>query len=253
MVNPLDLTGKNVLVTGASSGIGRATAVLLSQLGATVVLNGRDESRLASALADLAPGNHLIAPYALDQLEGIPAWMLGLADHMGKLHGLVHCAGISETVPVRFMTVQQAEDLMRVNWLAALELARGFRQKRVFAGSEGRIVLISSVLANAGRPGMSAYASSKGAIQSLARTLAVELAPEGITVNAVAPGLVRTEMKAGLGRQLTEAQIQGFAEQHPLDIGSPLDVAYAVAYLLAVTGRWVTGTVLTVDGGYSAQ
>ena len=179
--------------------------------------------------------------------------MLGLADRVGKLQGLVHCAGISETVPVRFMTVQQAEGLMRVNWLAALELARGFRQKRVFAGSEGRIVLISSVLANAGRPGMSAYASSKGAIQSLARTLAVELAPEGITVNAVAPGLVRTEMKAGLGRQLTEAQIQGFAEQHPLGIGSPLDVAYAVAYLLAVTGRWVTGTVLTVDGGYSAQ
>jgi NAD(P)-dependent dehydrogenase (short-subunit alcohol dehydrogenase family) len=252
MNNPLDLTGRTVLVTGASSGIGRATAVLLSQLGATVVLNGRDEAHLASTLAELLPGNHLIAPYALDQLEGVPSWMLGLVNRVGRLHGVVHCAGILETVPLRFMTVQQAENIMRVNWLAALELAKGFRQKRVYAGSEGRIVLISSVLANAGRPGMSAYASSKGAIQALARSLAVELAPEGITVNAVAPGLVHTEMKVGLGRQLTEAQIQKFADQHPLGAGSPQDVAYAVAYLLAVTGRWVTGTVLTVDGGFLA-
>jgi NAD(P)-dependent dehydrogenase (short-subunit alcohol dehydrogenase family) len=108
-------------------------------------------------------------------------------------------------------------------------------------------------MASAGSPGRSAYASSKGAIQALARSLAVEFAPERITVNAIAPGLVQTEMAEKMSRQLTEAQIQGFIALHPLGVGQPQDVAYAVAYLMAATGRWITGTVLTVDGGYTAQ
>lgn len=253
MTNPLDLTGKNILVTGASSGIGRETAVLLSQLGASIILNGRDVSRLESTLSELSPGSHQIAPFDLNQVEKISSWLLDLAGRTGKLHGLVCCAGISETLPIRFMTVQQAEIVMRTNWLAAYELVKGFQKRRVYAGSEGRVVLLSSILAHVGRAGLSAYASSKGALQALARTLAIELAREKITVNVVAPGLIQTEMKENLGRQLTDPQIQGFIAQHPLGIGQPQDVAYAVAYLMAVTGRWITGTVLTVDGGYTAQ
>lgn len=254
MVNPLDLTGKTVLVTGASSGIGRSVAVLIGQLGARVVLSGRDEARLNATLLTLpADGGHFVAPFDLSATEGIAGWLQQVSNQVGPLHGLVHCAGVMATAPIRFMTAGAAESLMRVNWLTAWALAKGFRQKNVFAGKNGRIVFVSSVHAVAGQAGVTAYAASKGALLSLTRALAVEFAPERINVNTVLPGLVRTEMMAAMEKDLTAEQMQAIEAKYPLGIGEPLDVAQAIAFLVSEASRWITGTVLTVDGGYTAQ
>jgi len=253
MINPLDLTGKTILVTGASSGIGRETAVILSQLGAGVVLSGRNVERLNDTKTMLSEGAHSIEPFDLDNTGQIPVWLQTVAAKAGGLHGMVHCSGVASRMPVRFMTIQQAEALMRANWTSAWALAKGFRQKRVFAGTDGRIVFVSSISALAGQVGATAYASTKGAILSLTRSLAVEFCAEGIHVNAVLPGLVQTEMAEAMSKELTPDQFQTLVAKHPLGLGQPRDVAYAIAFLLAETSRWITGSVLTVDGGYTAQ
>jgi NAD(P)-dependent dehydrogenase (short-subunit alcohol dehydrogenase family) len=252
MINPMDLTGRKILVTGASSGIGRATAVLLSQLGASLVLNGRSEQRLEQAHGQLAGVGHAIEPFDLVEVDQIPAWMRGLSERVGRLDGMVHSAGITTTLPIRAQTATQADEVMRINWSAAWLLCKGFRQPAVRAES-GSIVFISSVVGLVGQPGVSAYASSKGAVLALTKALAMELAPEKIRVNAVVPGHVRTEMAEDLGKILTAEQLDAIRRMHPLGLGEAEDVAGAIAFLLARTGRWITGAALTVDGGYTAR
>lgn len=253
MINPLVLTGKTVLVTGASSGIGRETSVLLSQLGARVILNGRNTDRLRETMQMLGTSAHQVAPFDLKMVGEIPKWLQSVSLEFGKLDGLVHCAGVAARSPVRFMEVSQAEDIMHTNWSTAWALSKGFRHKKVFSGKDGRIVFISSIAALAGQAGASAYASSKGAILGLTRSLAMEFSAEGINVNAVLPGLVETEMGRAMRNELTEEQFDVIVRKHPLGIGQPRDVAYSIAFLLAETGRWITGSVITVDGGYLAQ
>jgi NAD(P)-dependent dehydrogenase (short-subunit alcohol dehydrogenase family) len=142
---------------------------------------------------------------------------------------------------------------MAVNADAALELAKGFVSRRVFSGSRGSIVFVSSVLGIVGSSAAAAYSLSKGAVNALTRSLAVELAPRRIRVNCVAPGFVRTPMLDKLRRTWTAAQDAQVEALHPLGYGTPENVAGAVAFLLAETGSWITGTVLVVDGGYTAQ
>lgn len=252
MINPLDLTGKRILVTGASSGIGRESAIFLSQLGATLIISGRDRVRLEQTHGQLAGGGHNVEPFDLDVGDKIPAWLLRVAEAGGPLHGLVHSAGITTTLPIRIQTAEQADRVMRTNWSAAWLLAKGFRQPKVRAES-GSVVFISSVVGMVGQPGLSAYASSKGALLALTKALAMELASEKIRVNAVVPGYVQTEMAENLGRILTVEQLDAIRGMHPLGIGSARDIASAIAFLLADTARWITGTALTVDGGYTAH
>ncbi len=141
---------------------------------------------------------------------------------------------------------------MRINVGAAIGLAKGFCQKGVCAPG-GSIVFISSVAGLTGQAGLAAYAASKGAIVALTKALAVELAGEHIRVNCVAPGVVTTEMGQSLLRMLTPEQDADLEAMHLLGLGRPRDVAYAIAFLLAETARWITGTVLVVDGGYTAH
>ena len=251
--HPLDLAGKTVLVTGASSGIGRDASVLLGELGARVVLSGRDTARLESTRGQMKGDGHATAPLDLEDIEKIPEWMLGLAREHGPLHGLVHCAGITATMPVRFQPFAEVDRIMRTNWATAWGLAKGFRQKQVRAGGDARIVFISSVMGVVGQPGIAAYASSKGAMLALAKSLAMEFSSEAIRVNCVVAGHVKTEMAEKLESSLTAEQFEAIKRMHPLGIGTSRDVSYAVAFLLADTGRWITGSELVVDGGYTAH
>jgi NAD(P)-dependent dehydrogenase (short-subunit alcohol dehydrogenase family) len=225
---------------------------LISELGASVVLVGRNKDRLTETLQTLAGGGHRVEPFDLCSIDDIPRWLKSISTLCGPLHGVVHSAGIHKLRPLRVLTATTVDDVMRVNVGAAISLARGFCQKSVCAPGSS-IVFLSSVSGLAGQAGVAAYGASKGAIVALTRALAVELAGDDIRVNCVAPGVVDTEMGQGLLQMLTPEQRTALAAMHLLGLGRARDVAYAIVFLLAETARWITGTVLVADGGYTAH
>ena len=252
MYNPMSLAGRRILVTGASSGIGSGCAQVLSRLGARLVLVGRNEERLQALLAEMEGEDHLAVPFDLSDIETIPVWLKDLAQTGGPLNGLVHSAGVELTRPLQIMKFSEYRELMTINLDAAVALAKGFRQRGV-ATRPASLVLIASVGGMVGQAGHAAYAASKGGVIALARSLALELVRDGLRVNTISPGLVETKMAAKMFSELPVAQIEKIQGMHPLGIGQVEDVAHAVAYLLADTGRWVTGSNLVVDGGYTAH
>lgn len=252
MVNPMQLKNRVFLVTGASSGIGREVSVLLSQLGARLVIAGRKQNQLEKTMALLEGRGHQMSVFDLMDVDKIPQWMKENVCTDKTLDGLVHSAGIQMTKPLRILTNADIDSVMKVNVNAAFGLVKGFRQKGV-CRNPGSIVLLSSVMGLVGQPGVTVYSASKGAIVTLVKSSALELAKENIRVNCVAPAHVRTEMAEKLTIDLTIKQLESIEKMHPLGIGEPRDVANAVAFLLADTGRWITGTTLVVDGGYTAH
>jgi Dehydrogenases with different specificities (related to short-chain alcohol dehydrogenases) len=252
MANPLDLGGRTILVTGASGGIGSATARLLADLGASVVLSGRDVAKLESVARSMSAGPHRIEPFDLSRIEAIPEWLKGLASATGPLRGIAHCAGLSSVMPIRVAKWESAERVMAINWGAAWALAKGYRQKGVFDLAGGRMVFIASTAGLVGESAMSAYSASKGAVVAMTRSLASEFAPDGINVNSVAPGFIRTEMNEAFLGSISAEQLSAIERRHPLGFGKPEDVANAVAFLLSDASRWMTGTIMAVDGGLTA-
>lgn len=251
--NPLSLTGRRILVTGAASGIGRATCELLSGLGARILAVDVDGEGLERLHAALTGEGHARRCVDLCEVENIPAWMAEDAGTGGPLAGAVHAAGVSCIQPLRLLTPAVYRRVFLLNTEAALALARGFQRKSVVAAAGGSIVLISSVMASAGAPGAAAYSLSKSALHGLACSLAIELAPARIRVNCVAPGFVRTPMFERVAAPWDAAEMARVEQAHPLGLGEPADVANAIAFLLADTGRWITGSTLRVDGGYTAH
>jgi NAD(P)-dependent dehydrogenase (short-subunit alcohol dehydrogenase family) len=253
MDNPLDLGGKTILVTGASAGIGRSTALLLSRLGARVVLSGRSLDRLQETAGQMEGAGHHIAALDLMNPNEIPAWIAEVLEVVGPLSGLAHCAGTGPMIPLRFLRLEQLEEVMRVNFYAAAALTKEFTRKRTYQPGAS-IVYVASVAGILGTPARTAYSASKGALIAFAKSAAMELAKSGIRVNCVAPSYVQTDMYEKSTASLTPEQLATLVEStQPLGLGTPLDVANVIAFLLADTGKWITGSVLAVDGGYSAQ
>jgi NAD(P)-dependent dehydrogenase (short-subunit alcohol dehydrogenase family) len=253
MINPLGMQGRTVLVTGASSGLGRETAILLSELNARLVLSGRSRDRLEETLSQMSGEGHRIEPFDLNETDAIPDWIKRIVTEIGPLGGLVHSAGVVTTLPVQAASTARIESLMRTNVTSAFMLVKGFRQSGCALRGSG-IVLLSSVMGTVGAPGRSIYSASKAALIGFSRSAALELAASGLRINCVAPAVVDTEMTQRAGEMTqTEEQHEAMRLLHPLGFGRPRDVAHAVAFLLADTGRWITGTTLVVDGGYSAS
>jgi NAD(P)-dependent dehydrogenase (short-subunit alcohol dehydrogenase family) len=248
--NPMDMQDRSVLVTGASSGIGRATCILLSRLGARIILVGRNAAKLEQTQACLEGGHHEIIHCDLSDAGQLPNRLKQLAQATGAIHGLVHCAGIETVCPIQFLKMDDIDRTLDINLRSAFGLAKAFRQKGV-GDRNGSMVFISSIMGVVGQPGASAYCASKGAIVALTKALALELAP--MRVNCVAPAVVETPMTDRFRSKLTDAQFEGIVKMHPLGLGKATDVAHAIAFLLADTGRWVTGTTMVIDGGYSAH
>ena len=251
MGNFADLTNKRIVVTGASTGIGQAAAVLISELGGKIIAVGRNEDTLQQTLDRLTGNGHRSAVFDLADVEQIPKWMPEIADGE-RLDGLVHMAGILESRPLRVSDASFVDNLLSINVGSALQLARGFRNKKVRAATSS-IVFASSIAALIGESGISAYSATKGAIVSLSRSLASELAGEGIRVNCVSPSLVKTEMGEKILSNMTEEQITAIERQHPLGFGEPVDVASLIAFLVSDASRWITGSNIVIDGGYSTK
>lgn len=248
VLNPLDLSGRHMLVTGASSGIGQATAILLSQLGARVTVAGRDMERLANTLALLSGDGHTAAPpLDLAKMDAVCDWIKGLASSE-PLAGLVHCAGVQETRPIRSFDDAFFTRIIDANLGSALALAKGFRQKGVHT-DKAALVYVSSIAGQIGTPGNVVYAASKGGVQAATKGLALELLRDGIRVNCVVPALVETELVRQARVKLTAEQFAKMIERQPMGLGQPDDVAGAIAFLLSDAARWITGVLLPVDGG----
>jgi NAD(P)-dependent dehydrogenase (short-subunit alcohol dehydrogenase family) len=221
-------------------------------MGARLILTGRDASRLEETQAQLNGEGHRVEPRDLRDTAGIPEWLSALAAQAGPLTGLVHAAGIQVVRPLRVLDDAVLNETMAVNLNTALALTKGFRQKTVCAHG-GSVVLFSSVMGLTGQPGQAAYSASKGALISMCRSLALELAREKIRINCVAPGLVETEMAGRLKESLPPAQYDAVTAMHPLGLGSPENIAGPVVFLLSAASAWITGTTLVVDGGYTSH
>jgi NAD(P)-dependent dehydrogenase (short-subunit alcohol dehydrogenase family) len=249
----LGFGGRAVVVTGASSGIGRACALELASQGARVVMVGREQATLAQTAAVLEGDGHHTLIIDLDEIGSIAPAVRRAVETVGPLYGLCHAAGVVATKPLSVTTPESLRALFNINLMAALELARVVSRRDVMIAEGGSLVFVSSVYANRGVAGETAYSATKGALASAARSMAVELARRRVRVNSIAPGLVKTPMTDAALEELSPGQIEAIERRHLLGIGTPADVAKAAVFLLSPEARWITGVDLTVDGGYSAQ
>lgn len=249
--NPFSLEGKTILVTGASSGIGRQCAIDCSKMGAKVLAIGRNQERLDEVVCEMA-GNGVSYSFDLFEIDRIENLIAKVVNENGKLDGFIHAAGIEVTNPVKLSKIEEYESLYRVNCLSAFEIVKHLCGIKTF-NKGGSIVLISSISGVIARKGLSAYAASKGALMSAARVMALEMASREIRVNTISPGTVLTPMmkKAieSMGEEERKKRIDGF----PLGLGLPCDISHACLYLLSEASRWVTGQNLIIDGGFTVQ
>ena len=245
--------GRTIVVSGASSGIGRAVAVQLGQQGASLVLIARDRERLEeTARLAGAPACRILELDLTRQSDIMPA-INEAAAAVGRLYGLCHAAGTVQTLPLNATSPEKLQAMMQVNYFSGVELARAITRRDILNEDGGSILFISAIYGLIGKPGQVAYSGSKGAVTASARAMAIELARRGIRVNALSPGIVRTEMTDEALSRLSAEQVQALKDTHPLGFGMPHDVAHAAAFLLSPASKWITGVDLVVDGGCSAQ
>jgi len=235
------------LITGASSGIGQAIAVRLSG-ERRLILHGRDMERLNQTLARSAnPGRHLIWTYDLQDLDGLAKSLGGLIAGNGiAVECFVHCAGLLKVLPIRAVDHRVLAEVMNVNFASAVEIVSLLVKKRINRQQLKNILLISSIISNFGAPGFSMYSASKGALDSLMRNLAVELAP-AIRVNSILPGGIRTAMTDSM---LADPEVLAkLTGDYPLGIGELEDIVNAAEFLVSPRSRWITGQQFVIDGG----
>lgn len=251
MENPFSLEGKTILVTGASSGIGKATAIACAAAGARVVLTGRNVERLEATLSelrtrtDILVAAHLVIAAELCEQEEINR----LVDALLELDGAFLCAGVSDTTPVKYINSEAIQRVLSINLEAPMLLTqRLLLKKKIKKGAS--LVYMSSMGVEQVAPGLGIYAASKSGLNAFMRAVATEQASRKVRANAVMAGMVKTELIDTLS-QLTEEDIKRDEAKYPLGYGKPEDVANAVIYLLSDASRWMTGSVIKLDGGSS--
>ncbi len=253
MINFIDLRGNTFVISGAGSGIGKAVAIRCSELGAKLLLIDKDVSGLRITEQLCVDGNTMAMALDLTEYEGIERAVSNACETLGGFAGFCHCAGIEYTLPIKSMTARHYEKLFAVNAIAGFELARILSKKKYLAGDRASFVFIASIMGIVGRPGLTGYSASKGAVISAVRSMALELAAKNIRVNAISPGTVMTDMIRNMLDNLEPEQREKRLGDFPLGIGQPEDVADLVAFLLSSRSRWITGTNITLDGGYTAR
>ena len=240
-----------ILVTGASSGIGRATALLLNALGAMVIASGRDTQRLEEtrAAASYPESLHLVPRDLTVDMGSLPAWVASLRAQYGRLHGLAFCAGQTWNAPLSVYDAAQAEAAFALCCHAPLLLGRAFCDKRNNTGLGAGLVFIAAAAATTPNPGQGMYGAAKAALVNGVLCLSKEIARRGLRANCISTGLVKTPLMEATVKQLGEAFLEREQSLYPLGLGKPEDVAHLVAFLLSDKARWLTGQNITLSGG----
>lgn len=242
------MKGKSILVTGASSGIGRQTAIECSKAGARLIITGRNESRLKETFDALTGNAHeMVIADLLKEKE-----LDMLVSETGKIDGVVLCAGKAMTVPVQFSSREKMDDIFNINFFSPVELLRQLYKKKVLLKGSSVVIIDSIGGTICYSPGNSIYGASKAALNSMMRFCAIEFASRQIRVNCICPGMVETPLiHSGM---LTQEQLEEDKQKYLLKrYGRPEDVAYACIYLLSEASSWVTGQDLVIDGGITVR
>ncbi len=250
MENMIDLFEKKIIVTGASSGIGRQVCISLSRIGARIVLLGRNGIELKNTLDMMDNADkHKCYAYDLENIDGIKELVQNIVAYDNiKLDGLVHCAGMVNIVPIKLINYKIFDSIMRINYYSFIELVKNFSLKKI--SNAGSIVAISSVAIDEGHACNTLYAASKAALDSSIRVLAQELVDKNIRINSIRPGVVLTKMTmqydsmSGMSDYLTKQE-----EKQLLGLVEPNDIANMVCFLLSSASKAITGRHFYVDGG----
>lgn len=248
--NPFSLNGKTILVTGASSGIGHQIAISCSQMGATIIATGRNEARLRNTISNLSVMDNQIHKAVTADIctdEGIS----DLVDNTENLDGAVFCAGKNDKLLLKFIKRKNIEDMFNTNVFSEILICKELQKKKKLNNSAS-VVFISSISSTYATISNTLYAATKGAVNSLIRVLALELASKKIRVNGIMPGMVKTGMLDAY--QLSEEEMISVINEYPLKrLGETEDIANAAVYLLSDASSWTTGLNMTVDGGITLR
>jgi len=252
--NSCDLRGKNIIVSGGSSGIGRQCALECSKAGARVHVLGRDEARLEEVFCQMSGEGNSRHSLDMRDTEQFLAVVDGIVKSFGKITGFIHSAGYQITSPVKAMSASQYRDIFLVNTISGFELGRIISMKKNHVTGELSIIFIAGGISVIGVTALTAYGASKAGLVGGARAMAVELAPRKICVNCVSPGyIVDTNMLGDLDQTLSEEELSRLSQGYPLGLGHTGEISAMCAYLLSDKARWITGQNIVVDGGATAQ
>ena len=243
-MTPFHLHNKTILVTGASSGIGRQIALSICEMGGNVVITARDKKRLEETFKNLkGKNNSSITADLLNQND-----LSALVNHIPMLDGIVHCAGIVKPFPVKFLSEEKIQETFQTNYnIQVILMAQITRQKKI--NKNASIVFLSSISATHPHKGGALYSASKAAIESLSKVIALEFYPQGIRSNCLSPAMVKTPMYDYAEKGASKETLDEHVNKYPLGIGSPADVANAAVFLLSDASKWITGITITLDGG----
>lgn len=249
--NPFSLEGRTIIITGASSGIGKQCAIDCSKMGAKIILIARNEERLKETLSLMNNrDNHAYYLADFTQLTNIADLIKEIVSANGKISGFIHAAGIELTKPLKLISIEDYEKIFRINTLSGFEFIHQFSNKKNFEDG-GHIVLISSITSIIGRGGVAAYSASKGAMISAIRSMAIELSKKKICINCISPGTILTPLMANFLSTLSEEQYLKRVSGFPLGFGKCTDISNACIYLLSDASQWITGQNFIIDGGYT--
>lgn len=248
------LDGKNIVISGASSGIGQQCAITCSQMGARVVLIARNELKLRETLQLMENrNNHIVCSLDLTDYNKVGAVVESLVDEIGSIHGLINCAGVSSIDLIDFTNIDKLYRVFNANVFSSYVLTKEICKKGRFSRDGGSIIFMASIMGVVGESAKSLYGMTKGALISGTKSLACELARKKIRVNCISPGAIITPINENLS-YITDSEQRVLLEQkHLLGFGKTSDVANACVFLLSDASRWITGTNLVVDGGYTAR